>query len=186
MLSLILPAVLFALLYFPTFKYLSVGLVSPYAKVDVRKRFVAAYLDSIPVVAAWFLYLNSGSVLFLGGAALYLLLRDAIGGQSLGKLLVGLVVINLETGRPSTLKGSALRNVFFLVPGANLVAIFLEWLSIVRDPQGQRLGDRLAQTQVVDGLGAKDLALSFQRWWQSVFGNLERESRKRRRQPAER
>ena len=31
MLSLLLPAVLFGLVYFPTLKYLSVGLVTPYA-----------------------------------------------------------------------------------------------------------------------------------------------------------
>jgi len=38
MLSLLFPAVLFGLVYFPTLKYLSVGLVTPYAKVDVKKR----------------------------------------------------------------------------------------------------------------------------------------------------
>jgi hypothetical protein len=59
-------------------------------------------------------------------------------------------------------------------------------MTIIRDPQGQRLGDRLAQTQVIEGLGAKDLATSFQRWWMSLFGELERNSRRRRRQPAER
>jgi hypothetical protein len=185
-LSFLLPAVLFALVYFPTFMYLSVGLISPHAKVDVRRRFAAAYIDVIPVIAAWLMYRTSGSVLFLAGAAIYLLLRDAIGGQSLGKLLVGLVAIDLQTGRPCTWKESAFRNVFFVVPGANIVAVFLESISIVRDPQGQRLGDRLAQTMVVEGYGAKDLATEFQRWWEGTFGNIERGVRKSRRQPAER
>ena len=80
-----------------------------------------------------------------GVAVLYLLLRDGIGGQSLGKLLVGLVVINVPTGRLCTWKESALRNVFVLIPGANVVAIVLESITLIRDPQGQRLGDRLAQ-----------------------------------------
>jgi uncharacterized RDD family membrane protein YckC len=186
MLRFLLPAVLFALVYFPTLTYLSVGLVSPYAKVDVRKRLLAAFLDGTPAVVAWFLYRNTGSLLALGVAALYLLLRDAIGGQSLGKLVVGLVVVNLRTGRFCSWKDSALRNIFVLIPGANVAAIFLEGFTILRDPQGQRLGDRLAQTQVIEGLGAKDLARLFERWWLSVFGNLEREARKRRRQPAER
>src|SRR4029453_1848022 len=151
----------------------------------VRKRFLAAYLDSMSVIVGWFLFRNSGSLVYLVGAAAYMLLRDSIGGQSLGKLLVGLVVVNLHTGQPCGWEDSALPHVFFIVPGANGVAIFLESITLVRDRQGQRLGDRLAQTQVVEGLGAKDLATSFREWWMSVFGNLER-ARRPRRQPAER
>ena len=184
-LSLLLPAVLFGLVYFPTLNYLSVGLVTQYAKVDVWKRLLAASLDGMPAIAAWFLYRRTDSLWGAAVAVLYLLLRDGIGGQSLGKLLVGLVVVNVQTNQLCTWKESALRNVFVLIPGANLVAIFLESITIIRDPQGQRLGDRLAQTQVIEGLGAKDLATLFQEWWMSVFGNLERD-RRRRRQPAER
>jgi hypothetical protein len=186
MLSLLLPAVLFALVYFPTVKYLSVGIATPYAKVDVWKRLLAASVDGIPLIAAWLLYTNTGSVLGAAGAVIYVLLRDGTGGQSLGKLLVGLVVVNVRTGHLCSWKDSALRNVFVLIPGANLVAVFLESVTVVRDPLGLRLGDRLAQTQVIEGLGAKDLVTSFQRWWLGVFGNLEREVRKPRRQPAER
>jgi uncharacterized RDD family membrane protein YckC len=184
MLSLLLAAVLFALVYFPTLTYLSLGIVTPYAKVGVWKRLLAAFIDGVPAVAAWLVYHNTGSVLALGAAALYLLLRDGIGGQSLGKLLVGLVVVHIQTGRFCSVKDSVLRNVFVLIPGANVMAIFLESITILRDPQGQRLGDRLAHTQVIEGLGAKDLATSFRRWWIGVFGSLER--RRPRRQPAER
>ena len=186
MLTLLLAAVLFGLVYFPTLRYMSVGLVSSYAKVDVRKRLLAAGIDGLPVVAAWFLYLRSGNVLALAGAAGYALLRDGIGGQSLGKLVVGLVVVNIQTGRFCSWKDSALRNVFVLIPGANILAIFLESFTIIRDPQGQRLGDRIAQTQVIEGLGAKDLAKSFERWWLALFGGLDRSARRPRRQPAER
>jgi RDD family len=186
MLSLLFPAVLFGLVYFPTLNYLSVGLVTPYAKVDVWKRLLAASLDGMPAIAAWFLYRSTDSLWGAAVAVIYLLLRDGIGGQSLGKLLVGLLVINVQTGRLCTWKESALRNVFVLIPGANLVAIFLESITIIRDPQGQRLGDRLAQTQVIEGLGAKDLATSFQEWWMNVVGGLERDPRRRRRQAAER
>lgn len=186
MLSLVLPAVLFGLVYFPTLNYMSVGLVTPYAKGDVRKRLLAAWVDGMPVLAAWVLYVRAGSLAGAGIAVLYLVLRDSIGGQSLGKLLVGLVVVNVTTGRLCTWKESVLRNVFALIPGANIVAPFLETVTIIRDPQGQRLGDRLAHTQVIEGLGARELAKSFERWWTDVFGRLEREARKPRRQPAER
>jgi hypothetical protein len=185
-LSLLFAAVLFSLVYFPTLNYLSVGLVTPYAKVDVWKRLLAAWVDGIPVLAAWILFSRTGSLAGAGIALLYLVLRDSIGGQSLGKLLVGLVVVDVRTGGLCTWRGSVLRNVFALLPGGNVVAPFLETLTIIRDPQGLRLGDRLAQTQVIEGLGAKDLATSFQEWWVRVFGELERDPRRRRRQPAER
>ena len=51
------------------------------------------------------------------------------------------------------------------------------------DPQGQRLGDRLAQTQVVEGLGAKDLVKSFQDWLMGFGAELGRAVGKRRRAP---
>jgi len=38
----------------------------------------------------------------------------------------------------------------------------LEARTLGRDPQGLRLGDRLAMTQVVDGYGARDLAKDVQ------------------------
>ena len=44
-----------------------------------------------------------------------------------------------------------------MIPGANVIAVFLETKTIIRDPQGLRLGDRFALTQVVEGFGAKDL-----------------------------
>jgi uncharacterized RDD family membrane protein YckC len=160
----ILPAIVFALVYSPIVTRLSRGLLSPYAKADVRRRLFAATIDGLMVVISCLLYWTSDFVLYLAAAAAYLLFRDAIRGQSVGKFLLGLVVISLETGRPSSVAGSVRRNLLLLLPGANVVAIFLEVRTVVRDPQGQRLGDRLAQTQVVEGLGAKDLVKSFQDW----------------------
>jgi uncharacterized RDD family membrane protein YckC len=160
----ILPAIVFALVYFPILTQLSRGLLSAYAKADVRRRLFAATIDGLIVAMSCLLYWTSDFTLYLVAGATYLLFRDAIRGQSVGKFLLGLVVINLESGRPSSLAGSVRRNFLLLLPGANAVAIFLEARSIVRDPQGQRLGDRLALTQVVEGLGAKDLVKSFQDW----------------------
>ena len=160
----ILSAIVFALAYFPIVTQLSRGLVSPYAKADVKRRLFAASIDGLIVLMSCLLYWTSDFVLYLAAGAAYLLFRDAIRGQSVGKFLLGLVVISLESGRPCSLAGSVGRNLLFLLPGANIVAIFLETRTVVRDSQGQRLGDRLAQTQVVDGLGAKDLVKSFQDW----------------------
>jgi hypothetical protein len=99
---------------------------------------------------------------------------------------MGVSVVSLETGRPCALAGSLRRNLLFLLPGANIVALFLEARTLVRDPQGQRLGDRWAQTQVVEGLGAKDVAAEFQAWWRDFTADLNRAARRPRRRPAHR
>ena len=52
----ILPAVLFALVYFPIVTQLSRGLLSPYVKADVRKRLFAATIDGLMVVTACVFY----------------------------------------------------------------------------------------------------------------------------------
>lgn len=179
----VLSAVVFFLVYFPIVTQFSRGLVSPYAKADVKKRLFAATTDGLMVVTSCFLYWNSGFVSYFAAGAAYLLLRDGIRGQSIGKFLFGLVVISLETGRASSLGGSVRRNLLFLLPGANVIAIFLEAGTAVRDPQGQRLGDRLAQTQVVEGLGAKDLVKSFQDWLMGLGAEFGRAAGKRGRAP---
>lgn len=85
-----------------------------------------------------------------------------IPGQSIGKFLFGLRVIGLDDGKPCGRWHSARRNFILLVPGMNVVGAVLQTAAIVRDPQGQRLGDRLANTQVVEGLSVKEIAMSLQ------------------------
>jgi hypothetical protein len=142
----VLPAVVFALAYFPTVKWLSRGLVSPYPKADVLKRLYAGTIDGLLIATTGVLYWKSDFMLWLGAGAAYVLLRDAMKGQSVGKCFFGLVVVSLETGRP---------------------------------------GDRLAQTQVIEGLGAKDLVKSFQDWLASLALGIGRPLGRPRRRPVE-
>jgi uncharacterized RDD family membrane protein YckC len=169
---LLLPAVVFALAYTPVMTHYSRGLVSHYPKADVRRRLSAAFVDVMVVTTLSVGYWIGGSPLYLSFGAAYLLLRDAVGGRSIGKLLFGLVVISLQTGRPSSFAGSIERNLLLLLPGANIVAVFLETRTIVADAQGQRLGDRLAQTQVVEGAGAMELVKSVQDWIVTLGGEF--------------
>lgn len=184
--SLVLAAVAFGVIYYPAFDKLARGLASPYAKADVGKRGSAAAVDGLLIVTSWFLYRHYGSALYLFAGLLYVLSRDSISGRSIGKVCFGLLVIDLQTGRPCGPIGSAMRNIVFVLPGANLVAVFLEAASIMRDPQGQRLGDRLAQTQVVEGFGVRDLAAEFLHWWRDFIANLDGTPRKPRRIPVRR
>ena len=176
-------AITLALAYRPILTKLSIPLASPYPKADMRKRFFAAMVDGPLVGMALIFYRNSQLPAYLVAAAAYLLLRDAAGGRSVGKFLCGLVVINLATGRPCGWGPCVGRNVLFVLPGANVIAVFLETATIVRDPQGLRLGDRFALTQVVEGFGAKDVVTAVQEWWLDFIGRLDRNSRKPRRAP---
>jgi uncharacterized RDD family membrane protein YckC len=182
--ALLLSAITFALAYSPIVTYVSRGLISHYAKADVRKRVIAASIDGLLVATSGLVSWVGGAPLYLALGATYVLLRDAIGGQSIGKIAAGLVVIDLTTGRAASVSGSVKRNFLLLLPGANIVAIVLEARTIMSDPQGQRLGDRLAHTQVVEGAGARDLVKSFQDWLLSLSSGLaEAGGRRRRRVP---
>jgi len=155
--ALVASAGLFAALYFPAIALWSRELASPYAKADVPRRIAAATLDSLLTLSCVVFYPTTESMLLLLAGAGYALLRDAVGGQSVGKFVYSLMVIRLDTGRPAGARNAVQRNIMLLIPGANILAVFLEALTIVRDPKGQRLGDRIALTQVVDGFGAREL-----------------------------
>jgi uncharacterized RDD family membrane protein YckC len=173
-------ALVFAIAYFPIATHLARGLASPYAKVDVRRRFYAAATDVGLVATLLMLYQATEALAFFLAAGAYLVFRDSFGGQSVGKFLFGLVVLSLESGRPATATSSVRRNGLFLLPGANIAAVFLESLTLVRDPQGQRLGDRFAQTQVVDGLSAKEVVTDLGEWWSRFLPEVTRAPRPQR------
>lgn len=176
---LLLPALAFAAIYYPVLKYFARGVVSPYAKADPWRRFYAAATDGALVTTAAVLFQVTGALGFLVLGAAYLAARDAVAGQSVGKWLFGLVVISLETRRPVTPVASVARNVMLVVPGANVAAIFLEAATIVRDPQGQRLGDLMVNTQVVEGYGAHAVVRALLDWWRLSLPDLTRPKPKR-------
>ena len=92
----------FGIVYLPVLMRQPKAFVSPYARADVRKRAAAAIVDGLLVATCVVLYGTQDSMLFIAIGAAYLLLRDAlfIPGQSVGKFLFGLRVINLGNGRP--------------------------------------------------------------------------------------
>jgi hypothetical protein len=136
-------------------------LVSPYAKADFERRLLASFVDLWVMVACYAALVHYSATLAAFISPLYLAIRDGLfGGQSFGKLMVGLVTIRLETGQPVKIGGSLRRNFLFAIPGTNVAAFFFEARQIHVDEQGMRLGDRLAGTQVVHGKEAIDLLKS--------------------------
>lgn len=152
----------FAMMYPSMLNKMSRSLISPYRRADVRRRAYAALVDALIVSSGCLMAYGFRSLLLVCMCAAYTLLRDAMLGRSVGKFLFGLMVVNLETSQPASVLDSAARNLMFVLPGINLAAVPLETRTLVRDELGQRLGDRMALTQVVDGFGAKQLVKVFE------------------------
>lgn len=137
------------------------------AKVDLGKRAIAAYIDiAITIVLCIIPFIG-----WLIGVT-YIALRDGFTlepfvGQSLGKKLLNLRTVVAETGLPCDYVLSVKRNLIFIIPAASMVfkgwhvgmilgtmlwgvAIVLESLLIVIDEKGERVGDKIASTRVVE------------------------------------
>lgn len=71
----------------------------------------------------------------------YMLLRDLIGGRSIGKRLVGLKVIDKQTGEPAGLLKCLVRNLTWFIGTIDIIVYLIK---------GARLGDMLAGTDVVE------------------------------------
>ena len=87
------------------------------------------------------------SVAVMGGIAglLYWFARDGrAGGQGLGKEAMGLMVVNLPENRPATVRESAVRSLMLPLLGWSV-----EPLMVLLGKGGRRVGDRLADTQVI-------------------------------------
>ena len=98
-------------------------------------------------------------IVVIGWAIFYSLIRDGFGaGQSWGKKICGLMVVNLNTNEPCKKVQSLVRNVFAL-----LISVGLSWVPVINglsslvEPivalvheKGQRVGDMVGNTQVID------------------------------------
>lgn len=82
----------------------------------------------------------------------YALIKDGIGeGQSYGKSAVDLMVINVNTNEPCTKWNSAGRNILYsIICGIPYVGYLIEIIMIFANPEGRKLSDLGAGTQVIN------------------------------------
>jgi len=86
-----------------------------------------------------------GGLLGFAWAFGYTLLRDGMGsGQSMGKKMFKLMVVRLEDHQRCTKGNSAVRNLIGGVLG------FIDIIVALVGQKGQRVGDKLVNTQVVE------------------------------------
>ncbi|MCE2560011.1 MAG: RDD family protein [Acidobacteria bacterium] len=159
------------------------AVASPYPRPEPRRRLLAASADGSLCLLAVVQATRSESLQILLLAILYAALRDSVNGKSLGKFMFGLTVVRLDGGAPIGPTRSLLRNAIFVVPGLNVAALGWEALLLTRDPQGFRLGDRIANTQVVEGASLKELAREVQNQLLAALGLLDQRVRGRSRSP---
>lgn len=125
---------------------MSIGVYGQLASVE--SRLGAQVVDGLVALSMFFVAVPaaalSESFTLLGPilSILYYLLSDALpGGQSLGKRLLKIAVVEETSGLPCTLAQSAMRN------GTQVLG-FLDWLWIFGE-QRKRAGDFLAHTRVI-------------------------------------
>ena len=128
-------------------------------KAPLFARLLAAIIDSIimqPLVVPavfWILADSAREQVPVGGIVLlsvgglwmfvYAYIKDGLRGASLGKRVVGLMVVNLKDNQPARIGASILRALVltFVSP--------IEAIMVLVDSRGQRLGDKAAKTQVI-------------------------------------
>ncbi len=129
-------------------------------KVAWHSRLIAKAIDLAIVVLLLIAMYPIGVI----AALIYISLSDALmGGQSIGKRVIGFSVISLFDGNQCTVKQSFIRNLPILIPLASLIIPFWGWIIgfILAIPlflievyliwsldSGLRLGDVMADTSV--------------------------------------
>ena len=141
----------------------------PPGKPDIGKRAVAAIIDAVIAVAIGFIPVLGGII-----AAAYWLLRDGMefefmDRRSIGKKVMKLRPVRLD-GSPMDMMASAKRNWMFALGGVIQLLVFtivgivlaiplaliafllgiVELILVLTDPEGRRLGDKIAGTRVVE------------------------------------
>ncbi len=133
-------------------------------KADLGKRFVEALIDGALAMIVGFIPIIGGLI----GAA-YMLVRDGLeldfmDRRSIGKKLVKLRPVRLD-GQPMDITTSVKRNIPFAIGPVIMVIPVLGWIIgpivamviglievilVLTDPEGRRMGDKFAETKVIE------------------------------------
>lgn len=120
--------------------------MAEYEKAPLGKRFLAALVDLLIVLVLQFIPIVGNII-----GIVYFFVRDAIeyqtyfDGRSIGKKVLGLRVVNTETGKKPNYVEAFLRQLTMAIPVLNVI----ECVLVILDEKGLRLGDKLAKTQVI-------------------------------------
>ncbi|MBI5419615.1 MAG: RDD family protein [Deltaproteobacteria bacterium] len=120
-----------------------------FAPADWQTRSLAFLIDLILYVALFYGLGGVSHFLATFLSMIYIVFRDGLfSGQSIGKKVMGIRVVHTD-GRPISFVDSSFRNVLFLIPYVFPLALVIETVALLKSPERQRLGDRIAKTRVV-------------------------------------
>lgn len=130
-----------------------------YPKVDLVTRLIAAVIDGVISSLVGFIPIIGGII-----GAVYMLIKDGLfEGQSVGKKVMK-IQVRTESNEKADFMISVRRNAIFAVPYlimvvpiigwivapiVGLVILVIELMKLNSDPNGRRLGDTWAPSQVV-------------------------------------
>lgn len=114
-------------------------------KPGPNKRVFAFLLDLLIIngVQLLFSFIKVNINWFIWAA--YILLKDSYNGRSIGKICADLQIIDGE-GKPVNFTQTIVRNIFMAIPLFPIV----EYIVMMQDVQGRRIGDKIAKTKVND------------------------------------
>ena len=115
--------------------------------IDIVVRFLLAIVVS--VITGVF---NDvlGASLFLIVFVGYYIISEARWGQTVGKRLMGVRVVNMN-GKPISMYSAIVRNITKIIGAGSLLLILVGVVLIADSRHDQRLGDRLADTLIIKG-----------------------------------
>lgn len=89
---------------------------------------------------------------------IYSLIKDGLGnGQSYGKRALNLMVVNVNSNSPCSKSNSAGRNIMFsIISCVPYIGYFVEIIMVFANPDGRKISDLVAGTQVIDVNDYKD------------------------------
>ena len=103
------------------------------------------------------MYVYNSSKIIFGFLLLFLpfsysLIKDGLGnGQSYGKRALNLMVINVNSNNPCSKSNSAGRNIMFsIISCVPYIGYFIEIIMVFANPEGRKISDLVAGTQVID------------------------------------
>ncbi len=118
-----------------------------FSKPGANKRVCAFFIDSFiaqtcGVVFVILFKINVAAILWI----IWVLFKDCFNGQSPGKYLVGIQVVD-ENNSPASPSKTIIRNIFMVIPFFPVI----EYIIMLRDKdEGKRIGDKAAKTKVHD------------------------------------
>lgn len=117
-------------------------------KANIVNRLLAGAVDFGIAVVIYYIFKKPFNTII---ASIFILFRDSLGGgKSIGKIIFNLNTKKIQDETPAAYRESILRNFFFIIPIINYFMVVLEAFLIYWDINGSRVGDRIAETFIID------------------------------------